>query len=36
LLQAVSSAALGAVTRDLIEPETYELLAGPWLSVMRD
>jgi hypothetical protein len=36
LLQAVGSAALGAVTRDLIEPETYELLAGPWLSVMRD
>jgi hypothetical protein len=36
LLQAVSAVALATVTRDLIEPGTVELLAGPWLSVMRD
>jgi hypothetical protein len=36
LVQVVSTAALATVTRDVIEPEAYELLAGPWLSVMRD
>jgi hypothetical protein len=36
LVQVVNAAALATVTRDVVEPETYALLAGPWLSVMRD
>jgi hypothetical protein len=36
LAQVVSAMALATVTRDLLEPEAYESLAGPWLSVMRD
>jgi hypothetical protein len=36
LQQVVEAAVLGTVTRDLIEPEAYDLLAGPWRSVVRD
>jgi hypothetical protein len=36
MLHVVDSAVLALVTRDVIEPETYDLLAGPWQSVVRD
>lgn len=36
LAQVASAAALAMVTRDLIPPEAYELLAGPWRSAMPD
>jgi hypothetical protein len=36
LAMVVSAAVLATVTRDLIEPETHDLLAGPWRAVMRD
>jgi hypothetical protein len=33
---AVTAAALALATEDLIEPETRELLIGPWRAVVRD
>ncbi len=31
----ISNAGLAFLLRDLIEPETFEMLAGPWLEVMH-
>jgi hypothetical protein len=36
MLQVVDAAVLATVTRDVIDVETYDLLAGPWQSVVRD
>jgi hypothetical protein len=36
LAMVVNAVVLAMVTRDLIEPETHDLLAGPWRAVMRD
>jgi hypothetical protein len=33
---AAAAAALAVATEDLIDAEAYELLAGPWKSVIRD
>jgi hypothetical protein len=35
LLACVSSAGLAVLVRDLIEPETFETLFGPWGAVMH-
>ena len=32
----ISNAGLALLVRDLIEPETFEPLTGPWREVMRD
>jgi hypothetical protein len=32
----ISNAGLALLVRDLIEPEAFELLTGPWREVMRD
>lgn len=31
----ISNAGLAFLLRDQIEPETFEMLAGPWLEVMH-
>ncbi len=36
LTSAAATAALGLTTRGLIEPGSFELLVGPWRSVVRD
>ena len=33
---AVNDALLAELTRDLIEPEHYDLLIGPWRSVIEE
>ena len=32
----ISNAGLALLVRDLIEPEAFETLIGPWREVMRD
>jgi hypothetical protein len=32
----ISNAGLALLVRDLIEPEAFEALIGPWREVMRD